>query len=187
MKFFSKNEVIGIAVVLLAVALASWGNFKLSLRRARDVQRKNDIRLVADSLLRYSEDFGAFPLSEGGKIVACKGPETKIDSRGIIRNLVPCEWGKDALADVFDPAYPPYVSTLPLDPQSPQGGYLYFSSGRRFQLFAALEGSDEAEYDQAVVKRGLLCGGRICNFGLGYGGAPLDKSIEEYENELLGK
>ena len=186
MKFFSKNEIIGIVVILLAISLASFSNFKVSLRRARDVQRKNDIRLVTDSLVRYSGDFGSFPLAEEGKIVACKGPETKIDAKGIIRNLVTCEWGKAALADVFDSTYSPYVTTLPLDPQAPEGDYLYLSSGERFQLYAALEGSDEAEYDEKIVGRGLLCGKRTCNFGLSYS-APLDKSIEEYENELLGK
>ena len=186
MKFFSKKESLWLVVIILAIVGFSYPNMQVSLRRGRDMQRKNDIRAVSDSLVRYSADFGSFPLSQDGKMVACKGPETKKDKKGRITGLIPCEWGKDALADVFDPGSTPYIVALPLDPLSQKGfAYAYFSSGKTFQLYASLEGADEAEYDPKIVARGLTCGTKTCNFGLGYGATPLDKSIEEYENELL--
>ncbi len=188
MKFFTRKELFGVILILGAIVLASLNNFKVSLRRARDVQRKSDIRAVSDALERYSGDFGAFPLSEDGKIVACRGPETKIDEKGRISGLTFCEWGKDALADISDPSYPPYKDKLPQDPFFEKGfAYIYLASASHFQLYASLEGADEPEYDPRIVARNLSCGGDICNFGLGYGATPLDKSIEEYENELLEK
>ena len=186
MKFFTRQELFAVILILGVIVVASLTNFKVSLRRSRDVQRKNDVRSVTDALVKYSEDFGPFPLSEDGKIVACRGPETKVDEKGRITGLVACEWGEDALADVSDPSYPPYKEKLPQDPLFKKGfRYLYLSSGRHFQLYASLEGTDEPEYDAKIIARKLSCGDFICNFGLSYGVTPLDKSIEEYENELL--
>lgn len=186
MKFFSKKELLWVSIILLAIVGASYPNLKLSLRRGRDMQRKNDIRMVSDSLVRYQADFGVFPLSAEGKMIACNGPETKKDKKGRITGLIPCEWGKDALVDIFDSGSTPYISTLPWDPLQQKGpNYAYFSNGKVFQLYASLEGADEAEFDEKIVARGLSCGTKTCNFGLGYGATPLDKSIEEYENELL--
>lgn len=186
MRSFSKNELLAIVIILAAITAASLSNFRISLRRARDTQRKNDIGTLTDALVRYGGDFGSFPISQDGKIVACRGPETKIDKKGRITNLVACEWGKDSLADISNPPYPAYISTLPADPETEKGPrYIYFSNGRRFQFYASLEGADEAEYDGKILARKISCGSRICNFGLAYGNTPLDKSIEEYENELL--
>ena len=185
-----KNQTLSfwVIIILLGIVVASYPNLKLSLRRGRDMQRKNDIRMVSDSLVRYASDFDAFPLSSEGKVVACKGPETKKDKKGKITGLVPCQWGKDALADIFDPGSAPYIEALPSDPLGEKGvSYAYFSDGKLFQIYASLEGTEEAEFDQKIVARGLACGTEICNFGLGYGATPLDKSIEEYENELLRK
>lgn len=189
MKFFTKKESAAVIIILLLIILVSFTNLKESLRRARDLQRKNDISELTDILARYGGDFGSFPLSDGeGRIVACKGADTKVDVKGRITGLTPCNWGKDALVDVSDPTYPPYKDRLPLDPDEARGvKYYYASNGKRFQLLASLEGTDEAEYDEKILARGLPCGSRVCNFGLAYGATPLDKSVEEYENELLGK
>lgn len=187
MKFFTKKEVLAIGLIFGFIFLISFSNFKVSLRKARDLQRKNDLRTLYDGLNAYQKDWNNFPFSSDGKIVACKGADTYQDEEGLVYNLYPCEWGKDSLKDVFDTTYPSYINLLPQDPQAETGAhYLYLSNGGRFQVYTALEGKDEAEYDPAVIKRNLDCGGgRICNMGMGYGNTPVDKSIEEYENELL--
>ncbi len=188
MKFFTKKELLSVLLIFSGIILISLNNFRISLRRARDVQRKNDLRIVADGLVKYASDFASFPVSQEGKIVACRGPETKIDKKGNISGLVFCEWGKDSLRDIFDPDYPAYIEVLPKDPLSEKGyQYLYFSDGERFQIYASLEGTDEAEYDSKIVARNLKCGVGICNFGLSYGSVPLDKSLEEYKNELMDR
>jgi type II secretory pathway pseudopilin PulG len=186
MRFFSKQEIIVVASIIVLIVAISLQNFKISLRRARDAQRKDSVGTIANGLARYRDDFARFPLSSSdGKILACR-PLVSYDDKG--KKIVvfePCEWGKDWLRDALDLNYPAYIETLPSDPRYEFGShYLYLSNGSRFQIYAALEGEDEDEYDPKIVERGLDCGEMLCNFGRS-SGVPLDKSIEEYENELL--
>ncbi|CAN5325485.1 hypothetical protein BH10PAT1_BH10PAT1_4340 [soil metagenome] len=86
--------------------------------------------------------------------------------------------------------YPPALSALPVspkDPGTPNGySYLYITDGKFFQIYASLEGiKDEAEYNPKIASLNLKCGKFICNFGKSSGSVPLDKSLEEYENELI--
>ena len=61
-----------------------------------------------------------------------------------------------------------YIDRLPRDQLQVSGRYyLYFSDTRNFQLFAALEKKNDAEYEENIYKRGLKCGSAICNFGVG--------------------
>lgn len=193
MKPFTREEIFIVTAILLFLAVVSFANFKVSLRKARDFQRKADIRSVANSLANYHEDFGFFPpADENGKIVACQGSE-KGTQKGdfltleekILANFVPCEWGVDPLIDTEDSSYPPYLATIPLDPKSKDGfKYIYISNTRIFQLYASLEGEDEPEYQKAIKKQKIDCGRETCNFGLASPNTPLDKSLKEYENEL---
>jgi type II secretory pathway pseudopilin PulG len=188
MKFFTKQELKGLAIILLLIFAASLPNFLVSLRRSRDAQRKADLGTIHDSLLRYQADFGSFPISKDNKIAACEPVEKKIVNGLTTFDFSPCAWGKDALKDLSDLSYPAYIQVLPLDPNQAKGvGYLYFSNGSRFQVYAALEGKNEDEYDPKIIKRNLNCGSRICNFGRSYAKTPLDKSIQEYENEINAK
>lgn len=160
-------------------------NFIVSLRRARDSQRKADIGSIQDALFRYQADFGTFPLSIGGKIAACR--PVSFEEVGSIKTLVfsACDFGKSSLADLSDSLYPAYMKLIPNDPQAGRGRfYYYFSNGNRFQIYGALEGKSEDEYDESIIKRGVACGSEMCNFGKGSGKTPLDISIEEYESEI---
>ena len=75
---------------------------------------------------------------------------------------------------------------LPFEPKAEDGlNYFYISNGKYFQIYAHLEGKDEAENDPKIARRNIPCGSAICNFGRSSGDTPLDKSLEEYENELL--
>jgi type II secretory pathway pseudopilin PulG len=195
MKFFTKKETLVISGILFLVLIASLFNFRISLRRARDAQRKVDLGVLLNALAAYQSDFGFYPPSLDGKIIACKkeGSEDLINSEMIFEGEVdlfdvfgPCEWGEDELRDIFDPDYPSYLTSLPQDPQADLGvSYYYVSSQNRFQIYAALEGKDEDAFQDEIAKRELPCGTRICNFGRASGSTPLEKSIEEYENELL--
>lgn len=178
---------------MLLLAVASFPNFKVSLRRARDSQRKADVRSTANALANYHEDFGFFPpASEDGKIVACERSEGGVQEGNfltleekILATFAPCEWGGDSLADTEDPSYPPYLAIIPLDPNSEDGfKYIYISNTRIFQLYASLEGEDEPEYQEVIVNQEIACGKETCNFGLASPKTPLDKSLQEYENEL---
>ena len=166
-----KSEFLWIFLVVLVVIVLTYVNLSAALLRSRDLQRRNDIQAIADGLIAYFEDFSSYPQSSvDGKIMACNGP---------------CEWGKDPLRDINDPDYPPYISTLPADPQSATGAsFYYLSSGRVFQLFTSLEGGVTAEeYNAEIAQRNLPCGNRVCSYGRAHAQAPLGKTIEEYEIE----
>lgn len=198
MKPFTSKEVWVTLVTLASIVTLSLYNFGLALRRARDAQRIADINAVSNALNKFLADFGFFPYAEDGKIVACKSDNfdelvvevkqaDKLKPDAYLTLLKPCDWGKSEFRDLLDASYPAYLTTLPQDPQFSKGSsYIYLSNGTRYQLYASLEGEDgEDQYNQGVVSRQLDCGTRVCNFGKALGETPLDKTIEEYENELL--
>jgi len=178
---FSKKELVAVVAILSVLFAATFINLQTSLQRGRDVQRKNDIRAITDALLQYGVDRKFFPPSYNGKIVACN---PKVESNQILFKA--CEWFTDPLGDIQNNHTPVYLERIPTDPHHNQGArYHYISTGEHFQLFAALEGSDEPEYDLEIVARNLPCGGRICNFGRGSDNTPLNIPLEQYEAKLV--
>ena len=184
MNNFTKSEFKAILIIFACLVVISTPNFIVSLRRARDAQRKADIGSIQDALYRYQADFGSFPLSISGKIAACE-PISFIEVNGLKSPVFSaCEFGKAVLADLSDRSYPPYLKLIPNDPQASRGpAYYYFSNGSRFQIYGSLEGKSEDEYDESIIKRGIACGSKICNFGKSSGRTPLNMSIEEYEKQ----
>ena len=200
MKPFTKNELKGVGIILIAIVLLALANFNKALRRSRDAQRRQDLGAISNALNKYHQEFGFFPLSDNGQIKACKGDsfdefvaslniEEEFDTQAFLSGLAPCAWGKDGLRDLGDDKHPPYMKTIPVDPRQDEGiVYLYLSNGKRYQIYSYLEGeNDEIGYNQKIVERNLKCGEQVCNYGKSFGETPLEKSIEEYENELLEK
>jgi type II secretory pathway pseudopilin PulG len=188
MDYFSRQELKALLIIIGLIILVSLPNFLVSLRRARDAQRKADLGTIHDALLRYQADFGSFPLAKNGKIAACAPVTVKELGEAKIFDFSPCDWGRDGLSDLADSSYPAYINRLPREPNWAKGvAYLYFSNGSRFQIYAALEGKSEDEYDPAIEVLSLPCGSKICNFGRSFSSTPLEKSIEEYENEISEK
>lgn len=184
MKFFDNSELKAILIIFAFLAVISTPNFVVSLRRARDAQRKADIGSIQDALFRYQADFGTFPPSIEGKIAACE-PVSYKDVAGIKTPVFSsCDFGKSSLADLSDSSYPAYLKLIPNDPKKNEGRlYFYLSNGSKFQIYGALEGKSEDEYDESIIKRGLKCGSFTCNFGKSSGKTPLNISIEEYEKQ----
>lgn len=197
MKFFSKKEFLGVVCIFLVVGIVTYSNLLISERRARDSQRQSDLGAISDALYAYFSDFGFFPPAKDGMILACKGAnfadylakvttKDNFDRNLFFQNLVACRWGKDSLRDVFDTSYMPYIKTLPDDPGEKNGiSYYYLSDTKRFQLYSYLEGGKEEDsFSSGIAARNLACGNKICSFGKSYADTPLDRSIEEYEQEL---
>ena len=181
------------------IFVMSFYNFGLSLKRERDVQRGVDLGYLYDRLNEYQTDFGFYPPSdENGKIIACKGENfeevinslkdaEQFDLDAYFKGLEPCEWGVDSFSDILEDNGKVYIPLLPRDPKAKIGRrYFYISNTRRFQIYSYLEGNeDQTGYDGKIVARNLNCGGVICSFGRGSGSTALDKTLEEYENELI--
>jgi len=178
---FKKEEIYWIGLIFILLIVISAPNFVSSLRRARDVTRKNDLGAISVGLEQYFSDFGVYPASStNGEIVACQKPGTTPTV-----DLVPCEWGKEPLIDQTPGSGKIYLSVIPVDPNSSKGVmYRYFSNGRRFQIFTALEGSDEPEFDSQVEARSIDCGEWICNMGRASSDGPINLSIEQWERQI---
>lgn len=197
MKAFTKNEYTAAGIIFFFLVVITLLNLNIAVRRSRDVQRRSDLGAMANALETYNEDFGYFPPAEDGMIKACPGDkfdevitdikdDPTFERKKLFTGLRKCNWGEDGLRDIFDLNYEPYLKIIPQDP-SDKGGisYLYISNENLFQVYAYLEGeSSEEGYNPGIVKRGLKCGNKICNFGKSYTDIPLDRSIEDYEAEL---
>jgi type II secretory pathway pseudopilin PulG len=198
MKFFTKNEAIGVGVILSVIVVISFFNFRVSLRRARDAQRRADLGAISNALHEYKEDYGFVPpATDEGKILACKGNNfdevmnemkelEKFDRNIFFSGLRACEWGQDGLLDLTKVNTPSYIKIISRDPHHDQGTrYLYLSNLNRFQIYAYLEGEESEDgYSKMIVERVLKCGDKICNFGKSLNITPVEISIEEYELQL---
>lgn len=187
LKPFKKQEIFGLILIFIVLIVISVPNFVLSLKRARDNTRKGDLGTLVYGLGEFQKDLLTYPLSNNnGEIMACIAPgdNLKTDEKGrIIIDFIACKWGQDGLFDPRDSGA--YISVLPNDPTSLKGsGYLYISNGKHFQVYAALESTDDDQYDETILKRNLMCGNRICNTGRSDGSTPLNISIEEYEESI---
>ncbi len=200
MKRFNKFEILSIVFILLLIGAATYPNMRIAVRRARDVQRREDLGRIIDALAVYHQQFSFYPPSDNGNLKACKGQNydnvisklnslQKFDKALFLSGLAECLWGKDSFRNVTSTGQEAYLSTMPQDPSTKSGmQYLYLSDSNFFQIYSYLEGEkEEAGYDADIVRRGLQCGSKICNFGKGSPGTPLDISIEEYEKELTEK
>lgn len=186
MKFFNKEELTAVSLIFLVLIAVSWPNFSLSLRRARDQIRRDDMGNIQASIDAYYHDYGIYPASTSdGKIIACKDPNApttpKYDANGNIEiDMVACTWGKDPWVNLTPGVNKEYMKVIPGDPQNKKGvSYAYFSDGSRYQLFGSLEGVDEPGFDNVVAVRGVWCGSRHCNMGRA-NNVPLTMTIEEY-------
>lgn len=183
MKKFSGQEIKALLIIFLFLVIISVPNFILSLRRARDQVRKDDMGSLQKVLGEYFNDFHEFPLATSdGRIIACKNPGDKIelDKYGhLVGNLIPCEWGRDALIDLASENSKVYMPLLPREPNYQKGAaYKYLSDGQHMQILVSLEGKEEDEYNPKIIARNLACGNLTCNAGRFYG-CPSEKSFEE--------
>ena len=179
---FKRKELFVVSLILFFIGFATYANLRISLRRSRDIQRREDLWRIHDALISFQTDTYSFPPSQDGKIVACLAG---VDSEGVPQARA-CDWHMDSFPNIFSGAV--YLEHFPADPKHNDGArYYYISNGRHFQVYGALEGQEEDEYSSAVIKRNIMCGNIPCNFGRSDSGTPLDKSIEEYENELREK
>lgn len=93
--------------------------------KARDAQRKTDLRSMKSALMLYKTDHGKYPSSDG-KVVKTN------DAKNVLQDLV----SKG------------YLSKLPVDPNDPKTWYGYKSDGTTFELWGALEDKTDPDGQQ---------------------------------------
>jgi len=172
----NRSEVIILLSIFTFLIFTIAANIVVSKRRGRDNNRKTDATSVQGALDTYLQKYKQFPESKDGMIVGCKGENTYFDDKDqIYKELEVCRWGKDGFED---------LRSLPQDPLADKGRSYYFvSNTKTYQFFVSLEGKDEAEYTEDIVKRNLPCGSVVCNFGKSYGATPLNVALEEFQAE----
>jgi len=115
--------VISIIGILATLLLA---NYSATRERARDAQRKSDLRNIQTALRMFYNDFNRYPSSSSGLIAGC----------GTTGNTA-CDWGGVFSAGSTSVVY---MNILPKDPQSNRKYYYnYNSSTGEYSLSACLE------------------------------------------------
>lgn len=130
--------VIGILTALLLV------NFNNARERARDAERKADLRQIKTGLALYYSVWGEYPTDSGGSIVGCGTPGPGS-----------CTWGS-----VWDRGGTIFMRPLPADPLAPDhANYSYDNTGvDSFTIIAVLENPSDKEIIESQTKCGIGTG-----------------------------
>jgi hypothetical protein len=161
MKFFTKLEFRNISLILVVLLIFYLVNISASLRKGRDITRKDDISNIQKALASFKDVYKAYPLSnEKGEILACFDDHPVLDTiTGVPTNAVPCFWGDKGFMN---------ITVMPRDPDSKNGAsYRYVSDGKSYKFYVSLEGKKEPEYSLITEKLNLQCGNKICNYSRG--------------------
>lgn len=165
----------GFTLVELLVVMAIMGvlvtligtSFRSSMMRGRDVQRKSDLKQIANALELFFNDYGYYPnADEGGRIMAC--PYEK----GV--GGISCNWNTGEFYDVYPGTTSLRTIYLKKFSPDPVTGYNYYyrspdSDIKKFQLFAKLENSEDQDCMGADCLNPTVsysCGKGICNFAI---------------------
>lgn len=159
MKFFKKNEIVNILIIIVVLTAVIIQNLIVSYRRGRDATRKDDISVLQQMAEFYYNKYGVYPLStEDGQIIGCFEKGEILDlSTGFPINAIPCKWGESKLQN---------GQLTPRDPDYQRGAsYKYLSNdGSNYSVYVSLEGKDESEYQIETESENLQCGTRVCNY-----------------------
>lgn len=128
-KGFTLIELLVVMAIIGTLATLFVANFNAARERARDVNRKSDLRNIQTALRLYKNDAKQYPVDSGGQIVACgSGPSS-------------CAWGNlwdDGSGNV-------YMKVLPADP-SPNRTYVYSQiSIDDYELDTCLENTSDSD------------------------------------------
>ncbi len=157
------------AIIAMLVTIFLVGLFA-SQRRSRDVNRKSDLKQIANALEIFYSDHERYPAADAanGQIMACDYVPADPDTS------TTCSWEGGRFSDGITT----YFRELPPDPTDFQYFYVVNTDGfQEFQLFAHLENPD----DQNCIQGGTgepdcenpilpitvpNCGTQVCNFSI---------------------
>lgn len=146
---FTLVELMVVMAIIGILAALAVGNFRSTQIKARDAQRKSDLKQLTSALELYFNDYGEYPLGVSGSIAGCPTTTQTV-----------CTWGSGNFTD----GQTIYMRTLPEDPA---GSWDYYyesgSTQQKFRIFTKLEN----ERDPDIVSlTSPACGSEPCNFGI---------------------
>ncbi len=152
--------VISIIGILVTIGLST---FMSSQIRARDAQRKSNLREIKSALELFYSDYAQYPAAAAdGSISAC--PFNSATKTG-----TPCTWGTDEFSDTSGgTTLTTYMKIIPKDPTQGQNYWYKTDADKQsFQIFALLENTR----DSSLISAPYNCGGTAglpekCNFGI---------------------
>jgi len=126
--------VVAILGVLIAMAISG---ITSQMSKARDIQRKSDLKSIKTSLALYYNVWGQYPDSDANnRILGCGNP-----------GPVVCTGGNPWTRGTEN-----YMKILPSDPGG--GDYAYSRSGEDYSIAATLERTDDPGIADSVAKCG---------------------------------
>jgi len=134
---FTLVELLVVMAILGILAVVTLGNFRTSQIKARDAQRKSDLRQISNALEAYYNDYAGYPDSDSsGMIKACSCGDGDLA----------CTWNDPGQREFCDENNTVYMSMVPGDPLSdPSHSYCYYSEGNLYRLYAILENENDPE------------------------------------------
>lgn len=154
---FTLIEILVAITIIGILATIGLRSFTGAQTKSRDARRKSDLAAIQKALEVYYNDFGQYPLGQGGNIVGCADEDTDPVSAHFA-----CTWGSS-----FDVGDTNYMLVLPADPS---GQYYYMSNGLAYILFARLENLQDSAVP-VFNNAGTLVPGRYSSIG-GYSATP---------------
>jgi prepilin-type N-terminal cleavage/methylation domain-containing protein len=137
---FTLVELLVVMTILGILTVITLGNFRTSQIKARDAQRKSDLRQIANALEAYFNDHSGYPSGASGRILACTCEQGDR----------PCDWTQDPGEREFcDENNTVYMNKVPGDPVN-DPPYYYRSNGTYYQLYANLENNNDPEASLSI-------------------------------------
>jgi type II secretion system protein G len=159
---FTLIELLVVISIIGLLATLLMANLNAARSRARDAERKSDLRNIATALRLFYNDYGKYPKNDTSyQIVGCGTAATTGDPTN---NLHSCAWGDQWQVLVSSTNNTTtYMSKLPADPlQAPSYEYISDSVSDTYQLLACLENASDPN-GVAVGKTGWT--GTTCPSG----------------------
>ncbi|PIY68772.1 hypothetical protein COY90_04175 [Candidatus Roizmanbacteria bacterium CG_4_10_14_0_8_um_filter_39_9] len=161
---FTLIELLIVIIIMGVLALLIFGNYSTSLKKGRDVRRKNDLSQIQKALEMYYEDYSSYPasISLGSKFCYAS----------------PC-YAIDKVYMIKLPNDPQYSSSAPVNTST--YSYLREPGGSYYYLLSCIEnkndlgnGVSQTGYKNPFGTGTLSCGTcGDCKYAIGAFNAPL--------------
>ncbi len=117
MKGFTKSEWLTVMGIVLALGLLARFQFSLAKAKARDFERKDEVKAVANALEDYLTDMGAYPpTGSGWRLTGCGDVTCPTeDGEGIV-----CRWDEGEVPNDLACGEYIYLQPVPRSPENPK-------------------------------------------------------------------